>query len=390
MHKQGTSLPDVWTDKFIAAIPIAQADLLVAELETFPDFKCIVVDESLLYGQDWFELVIQSIENRYPYDPYISEQVENLAIPNSTAFSSAGLRRRTLIKLFQYLSQEGKLLIYFKNPLEKTDFSEFLHLGYLINENVGIYCHVRSSDEVPPLEPPIIKFYAMKEVINPHNPVYISYSRKDSSTIADLVVAALEQEGIKVKHDIRDNGPNNSIKGFEKEIGNASQVVIVLSDKYFESHDCMYEMAVITKNGNIANRVTFIDNLKDVTRARESHDLIKGKWMQRFDEYRNINPTDSVLIEQMNEVALICKFVSDFWIYMEDQVAFSRLQVELDKAYQLSEAIKKRLMGTRLQFSDTFIDPSNNSMAPSPNSTVIQTGRNAVSVGVINGDVHFH
>ena len=218
MHKQGTCLPDVWTDKFIAAIPIAQADLLVAELEAFPDFKCIVVDESLLYGQDWFELVIQSIENRYPYDPYISKQVENLAIPNSTAFSSAGLRRRTLKNLFQYLSQEGKLLVYIKNPLEKTDFSELLHLGHLINENVGIYCHVRSSDEVPSLEPPIIKFYAMKEVINPNNPVYISYSRKDSSTIADLVVAGLEQEGIKVKHDIRDNGPNNSIKEFEKEI----------------------------------------------------------------------------------------------------------------------------------------------------------------------------
>ena len=342
----------------------------------------------MLYGQDWFELVIQSIETRFPYDPYISEQVESLALANTTAFSGAGLRRRTLNKIFQYLSQEGKLLVYIKNPLETMDFKEFLHLGYLINENIGIYCHVKSREEVLQLESPIIKFHAMKEIINPNTPVYISYSRKDSLTIADIVVAGLEQEGIKVKHDIRDNGPNHSIKEFEKEIGSASQVVIVLSDKYFESHDCMYEMALITRNGNIVNRVTFIDNLKDVTRARESYDLIKGKWSERFDEYRNIAPSDSLFMEQMQEVSLICRYVSDFWEYMKDQVAFRSEDVVNDSANQLSEMLKERLKGTRLPFNDTLIDPSNNSMAPPSITNVTQTGRGSVSIGVINGDVH--
>lgn len=390
MHRPKTILPDVWSNRYIAAIPITQADLLVEELNASPDLKCIVVEESLLYGQDWFELVIQTIENKYPYDPYISDQVESLALPNSTAFSSAGLRRRTLIKLFQYLSQEGKLLIYIKNPLEKMDFKEFLHLGYLINENIGIYCHVKSRDEVLQLEPPIIKFHAMKEIINPNSPVYISYSRKDSLTIADIVVEGLEQEGIKVKHDIRDNGPNHSIKEFEKEIGNATQVIVVLSDKYFESHDCMYEMALITKNGNIANRVIFIDNLKDVTRARESHDLIKSKWIDRFDEYRNIDPSDSVFMVQMQEVSMICQYVSDFWKYMKDQVAFRSEDVVNDSANQLSEMLKERLNGNRLPFNDTLIDPLNNSVSPASITNVTQTGRGAVSIGVINGDVHFH
>lgn len=390
MHRPRTCLPDVWTDRFIAAIPIGQANLLAEELNTSSDLKCIVVEETILYGQDWFELVIQSIENRFPYDPYISEQIDSLALPNNTAFSSVGLRRRTLIKLFQYLSQESKLLIYIRNPLEKMDFKEFLHLGYLINENVGIYCHVRCSDEVPHLESPVIKFHTMKEIINMNNPVYISYSRTDSLAIADLVVAGLEQEGIKVKHDIRDNGPNNSIKKFEEEIGNASQVVIILSDKYFESHDCMYEMAVITKNGDVANRVTFIDNLKDVTRARESHDLIKSKWNQKFDEYRNIHPTDSVLLEQMQEISLICRYISDFWKYMDDQVAFSHEDVENNGTHQLSEMIRGRLFGTRVPLNDTFIDPSNNSMSPCNINNVIQNGSDSVSVGVINGDVHFH
>ena len=253
-----------------------------------------------------------------------------------------------------------------------------------------VYCHVRCSDEIPQLELPVIKYHAMKEIINPNNPVYISYSRKDSLTIADIVVAGLEQEGIKVKHDIRDNGPNQSIKEFEKEIGNATQVIVVLSDKYFESHDCMYEMALITKNGNIANRVIFIDNLKDVTRARESHDLIKSKWIDRFDEYRNIDPSDSVFMVQMQEVSMICQYVSDFWEYMKDQVAFRSEDVVNDSANQLSEMLKERLNGNRLPFNDTLIDPLNNSVSPASITNVTQTGSGAVSIGVINGDVHFH
>ena len=48
MHRPKTILPDVWSNRYIAAIPITQADLLVEELNASPDLKCIVVEESLL------------------------------------------------------------------------------------------------------------------------------------------------------------------------------------------------------------------------------------------------------------------------------------------------------------------------------------------------------
>lgn len=390
MRNQRTYLPDVWADRFIAAIPVSQASLLVSELNTSSNIRCIFVEEELLRDQDWFELVIQTIEDKFSDDSYVSSSVESLATQNNTSISNVGLRRRTLKNLLYYLAQDKKVLIYITYPLRNLRDPEFMHLAHLIDDKIGIYCHVRNERDVPVLHSPMFRYQSMKEIMNPDNPVYISYSREDSDILVSTIVKRLESEGVFVKLDMRDNGPGNSIKAFEDEIGRASQVIVILSDKYFESSDCMYEMAMITKNGNIPNRVTFIDGLKTVTRARESHDLIKDKWTKQFDEYRNVNPTDSVLLEQMQEIGLICQYISDFWKYLDDQVAFNRAAVEADEAYQLAEKIKEQLSNIYPPIDNQFIDPLNNSSAPTHITNVTQTGRHAVSVGVINGDVHFH
>lgn len=390
MLNQRTYLPDVWAGGFVAAIPVSQANILVSELKASSDIRCISVEEELLCGQDWFELVIQTIEDNFSDDSFVSSSVESLATQNNTSISNVGLRRRTLKNLLHYLAQDKKVLIYITYPLYNLRDPEFLHLAHLIDNKIGIYCHVINERDVPVMQPPMFRYQSMKEIINPDNPVYISYSREDSHTLVATIVKRLEREGISVKLDMRDNGPGNSIKAFEDEIGRASQVIVILSDKYFESSDCMYEMAMITKSGNIPNRVTFIDGLKTVTRARESHDLIKDKWTKQFDEYRNVNPTDSVLLEQMQEIGLICQYISDFWKYLDDQVAFKRAAVEADEAYQLAEKIKEQLLNIHTHLDNQFIDPLNNSSAPTHITHVTQTGRHAVSVGVINGDVHFH
>jgi len=390
MLNQRTYLPDVWAGGFVAAIPVSQANILVSELKKSSDISCIFVEEELLCDQDWFELVIQTIEDIFSEDSYVSDSVEVLASQNKTSFSNAGLRRRVLKDILHHLAQDKKVLIYITYPLRNLQDREFMHLVHLIDDKIGIYCHVLNERDVPIMEPPKFRYQSMKEIINPDNPVYISYSREDSDALVATIVNRFESEGVSVKLDMRDNGPGNSIKAFEDEIGRASQVIVILSDKYFESCDCMYEMAMITKSGNIPNRVTFIDGLKTVTRARESHDLIKDKWTKQFDEYRSVNPTDSVLLEQMQEIGLICQYISDFWKYLDDQVAFKRAAVEADEAYQLAEKIKEQLLNIHPHLDNQFIDPLNNSSAPTHITHVTQTGRQAVSVGVINGDVHFH
>ena len=390
MHNQRTYLPDVWAGGFIAAIPVSQANILVSELNTSSDIRCILVEEELLSGQDWFELVIQTIEDNFSEDSYVSSRVESLATQNNTSISNVGLRRRTLKHLLHHLAKDKKVLIYITYPLQNLRDPEFMHLAHLRDDKVGIYCHVINERDVPVMQPQIFRYQSMKEIINPDNPVYISYSREDSDALVATIVNRFESEGVSVKLDMRDNGPGNSIKAFEDEIGRASQVIVILSDKYFESSDCMYEMAVITENGNIPNRVTFIDNLGVVTRKTESYELIKSKWQDKFDSCQVEDPLNLISLEQKREIAMIYHHIDVFWKYVKDQVAFSRFEVEADDASYLVDKIKEQLSNIHPPLDKQFIDPLNNSSVPTHMTNVTQTGRHAVSVGVINGDVHFH
>ena len=390
MHNQRTYLPDVWAGGFVAAIPVSQANILVSELKASSDIRCIFVEEELLSDQDWFELVIQTIEDKFSEDSYVSDCVEVLVSQNKTSFSNAGLRRRVLKDILHHLAQDKKVLIYITYPLRNLQDREFIHLAHLIDSKIGIYCHVLNERDVPVMQPPKFRYQSMKEIINPNNPVYISYSREDSDALVATIVNRFESEGVSVKLDMRDNGPGNSIKAFEDEIGRASQVIVILSDKYFESLDCMYEMAVITENGNIPNRVTFIDNLGVVTRKTESYELIKSKWKEKYDSCQVEDPTNLISLEQKREIAMIYHHIDVFWKYVKDQVSFSRFEVEADDASRLVDKIKEQLSNIHPLLDKQFIDPLNNSSAPTNITHVTQTGRHAVSVGVINGDVHFH
>lgn len=390
MHNQRTYLPDVWAGGFVAAIPVSQANILVSELKASSDIRCIFVEEELLIDQDWFELVIQTIEDKFSEDSYVSDCVEVLVSQNKTSFSNAGLRRRVLKDILHHLAQDKKVLIYITYPLRNLQDREFIHLAHLIDSKIGIYCHVLNERDVPVMQPPKFRYQSMKEIINPDNPVYISYSREDSDALVATIVNRFESEGVSVKLDMRDNGPGNSIKAFEDEIGRASQVIVILSDKYFESLDCMYEMAVITENGNIPNRVTFIDNLGVVTRKTESYELIKSKWKEKYDSCQVEDPTNLISLEQKREIAMIYHHIDVFWKYVKDQVSFSRFEVEADDASRLVDKIKEQLSNIHPLLDKQFIDPLNNSSAPTNITHVTQTGRHAVSVGVINGDVHFH
>ena len=66
------------------------------------------------------------------------------------------------------------------------------------------------------------------------------------------------------------------------------------------------------------------------------------------------------------------------------------ISIYLTSGNHLSEMIKERLTNINPQLNKELINPINCDMAPAPITNIIQTGRNAVAVGTINGDVHFH
>lgn len=71
--------------------------------------------------------------------------------------------------------------------------------------------------------------------------IFLSYCWNDEK-IADEIEEKLSQKGIVVKRDIRDIGDWHSIHEFMDSIRQQDYCVMIISDKYLKSLNCMYEM----------------------------------------------------------------------------------------------------------------------------------------------------
>ena len=56
--------------------------------------------------------------------------------------------------------------------------------------------------------------------------------------------------------DKRDLGYKGMIEDFMQEIGRGHAVVVVISDKYLKSPNCMFELVEIVKNKDVRDRIS--------------------------------------------------------------------------------------------------------------------------------------
>lgn len=86
--------------------------------------------------------------------------------------------------------------------------------------------------------------------------VYISYAwGGESERIVNELDTDLQARGIVVVRDKRDLGYKGSILGFMQEIGRGRAVIVVISDKYLKSPNCMVELVEIARNQNVRDRI---------------------------------------------------------------------------------------------------------------------------------------
>lgn len=86
--------------------------------------------------------------------------------------------------------------------------------------------------------------------------VYISYAWGGES---DVVVAEICQQlhmhNVKYCIDKKDIAYKDNIREFEERLGERDYVILVVSDKFLKSKDCMYEFLQIKNTGNIYKRI---------------------------------------------------------------------------------------------------------------------------------------
>jgi small GTP-binding protein len=102
-----------------------------------------------------------------------------------------------------------------------------------------------------------LKMAAPLVIPAPNTPqVFISYAWSDESNkIATELELAFQAEDIHVVRDKRDLGYKGSIREFMASIGRGQCVLLIVSDEYLKSENCVFELLEVARHGDFADRV---------------------------------------------------------------------------------------------------------------------------------------
>lgn len=89
--------------------------------------------------------------------------------------------------------------------------------------------------------------------------VFISYAWGEETSEREAIVnqidQSLQKRGLKIVRDKRDLGYKGSIRKFMERIGEGDAIIVIISDKYLRSKNCMYELVEIAKNRQFSDRI---------------------------------------------------------------------------------------------------------------------------------------
>lgn len=86
--------------------------------------------------------------------------------------------------------------------------------------------------------------------------VFISYAwGGESEEIVNQLDQALQQRGLNIIRDKRNLGYKGSISAFMERIGQGNCVIVVISDKYLRSRNCMFELVEIAEGKQFHDRI---------------------------------------------------------------------------------------------------------------------------------------
>lgn len=118
-----------------------------------------------------------------------------------------------------------------------------------------------------------------------NNHVFLSYAwGGESERIVNELDADLQSKGILVIRDKRDLGFKGMIRDFMRQFGSGHAVIVVISDKYLKSRNCMFELVEIARNKDFYDRIFPIvlgdadihDPVNRVKYIKHWEDKIKG------------------------------------------------------------------------------------------------------------------
>lgn len=116
--------------------------------------------------------------------------------------------------------------------------------------------------------------------------IFLSYNWNNKD-VADQIDEWFSENNIKLKRDVRDLKYKQSIKDFMKSIRNADFVIMIISDDYLKSKNCMYEVLEFVKEQKFRDKIIPIIKSSEIFDIK--HQVVFQKfWTHEISELKKI------------------------------------------------------------------------------------------------------
>ena len=180
--------------------------------------------------------------------------------------------------------------------------------------------------------------------------VFVSYAwGGESEAMVNQIDQALQGRGIRLVRDKRDLGYRGMIRAFMERIGQGNAVIVVISDKYLRSKNCMYELVEIADNRQFLDRVFPIvlpdamiydagDRLDYVEYWQEQ----KNKLNERIKQLQDVSNLQGIN-EELNDYDRFRSRISGLTSTLKDMNTLTPAMHQQSDFDELAAAIEQRM-----------------------------------------------
>jgi internalin A len=217
--------------------------------------------------------------------------------------------------------------------------------------------------------------------------VFISYAwGSEREELVNQMDQALQKRGLKIIRDKRDLGYKGSITEFMERIGRGNCVIVVISDKYLRSPNCMFELVEIAEGKQFHDRifpVVLADaNIYDPLKRIEYVKHWEQKRAELAEALKSLDPANlQGLREDMDLYDRIRDKVSGLTSTLKDMNTLTP-DMHLDADFEiLYNAIENRMKAAPVDSAGEGNQPAAESAKPASN---ISASNGSTAVGGIN------
>lgn len=253
----------------------------------------------------------------------------------------------------------------------------------------------RQKSEILGEHPIIIKRILMKGKIRTSmglSKVYISY-RHDSKydRALDSIKRGLRNHGINFSIDQKSLRYKDNIEEYEKEIGQADRVIMIMTPGYFKSPACMFEMTQIFEHGRVEERVFPIVDMGAIPRNGDGLSQIKEFWQsekeKKAQELIKESGNSRFRISEIEKIDNIICWLDDLWKFIVHVNTGTIDELTKDDATMLILALKKSLCTPSVDIEMNRLSLSSTDTKPTTPRAVSQYGGKSIYIENNSGDI---